>query len=844
MASVRLLVHIAGEADLLLSSQERDKTVRAERVAKRCRDLATAQAGPDGPARLRQMLLAPGAWGNEPFSTPAPSPLLGTLEALGDTADARDLAVMVLGTRQEPSDPLDTWPIAQAIAEVVRVVAAAADSSVVRSAEAVLLPGMTERDVATTLRSHLGPDRPYRQALVTWGSGSTALILGVLTALSRAGLPWQLVVTNEAPSAPRTYEVVDPLARLDTDPVSAVFVRWRMFAALETLTREDPPLVHLTDAQHDLVRQAAQRHRDGLEARDCQSLRALLADAVVRRDGSASLTVRRYITRRYEELLAIDRASHPGAQDLLRRADEQIRLENQQRRRGGRRRSRTLGGLLAWIRDNRDSDPVVKASTGLPSYEWLFTPEVEALQNIGRGSHNLLPPDTRDAKVVGDHLSRHEIDGPGWRQAGLPEPPVAPADTVLAVWLAGARHRTRDVGSIGRQLVTGLPSVVLRHLGVQETRIRAVIFAVDDGQGSLDQANAEAALINGVSRLSTGEPRGEAWVEPITLAGFDHTTVERAVEARLTRRTGALLLVPTGFKPVLLPLLHALRRVGARHGLPLFVRELADPEGSGPHGVHQWPALTGGDVPLLDAAKRALYALELDVAWRLLAASAIEDEVVEKARRLADAFASRGSVPDVSSARGDDRAEWTTNLLVQRLEMVHAALAHATTTADRIRLLVLAADVVNASIEAAAPGRSTGAAYRGFRKGLERELSRNNGTNGVGTPQAVAARILLLLNAARDQAPITHGTGTDPDAVVADRADDLARAWNLSPAEAGSLPRNVAALLRDAVVAAAERGHGRRDQADSLLREHGRIIADIDRAIHQRGFRSKPNGRD
>ncbi|MGW1062557.1 hypothetical protein [Micromonospora rubida] len=177
----------------------------------------------------------------------------------------------------------------------------------------------------------------------------------------------------------------------------------------------------------------------------------------------------------------------------------------------------------------------------------------------------------------------------------------------------------------------------------------------------------------------------------------------------------------------------------------------------------------GGVAVFANAAKGALRALELDVAWRLLAASAIDPEVTDRAQRLAATFASRGPLQDTDTASISDQAGWTTGLIAQRLDVVDAALAYATVPTDRIRLLVLAADAMEASSAATQTSGGPGSKYREFRDKLVKEAQCD------GKPEAVSARILLLLNEARDRAPITHGTSTAPDAVVADAADRLAR---------------------------------------------------------------------
>ncbi|ASW55503.1 hypothetical protein [Plantactinospora sp. KBS50] len=98
--------------------------------------------------------------------------------------------------------------------------------------------------------------------------------------------------------------------------------------------------------------------------------------------------------------------------------------------------------------------------------------------------------------------------------------------------------------------------------------------------------------------------------------------------------------------------------------------------------------------------------------------------------------------------------------------------------------------------------------------------------------------MLLLLNAARDRAPITHGTIPDADAVVAAAADTLAPdERGLTAAEAAALPRDVATLLRAAVTAATDLRPGGPGRGNKLLALHRRIGAKIDAAITLRPTR-------
>ncbi len=795
---MRLLVHIAGEADLLLrSTRELTLDDRAARIADRCRRLTAAMAGSAGAAGARDVLRRK-AWEEDDHpSTPGPSPLLGVLDQLGP---APDLDLVIVGTRQHPAHPLDSMPIARVLVDTLQPAAGAAP---VRSAAAVAVGDLREESVVEAFTRHLTTAPRYREALVTWGSGATSLVMGGLTALSQAGIPWRLILTGE----PATYEIKDPLEPLDTDPVVNVLVRWRMFAALDELASQDPLTVALTPAQHDLIRRAADRHRAGFAARDCASLRAVVADAIVRRDGSAGLAVRQYIVRRYEELLATDRLARPEAADLLRRYE---------RPEGGP----PLGAKLRTIAQQRD--PEVRASRGLASYQWLSSPEVAALQNIGKGSHTLRPPAPPDARIVGAYLSRYATDGHGWADAGLLEPPVVPADAVLAVWLAGVGS-DHAVGTVGAQLSAyGPPAMVRNYIGVDHPRIRAVVFGVAGEERSLALAEADAGRLRAAGH--------DAWVEQIEGAGADSDTVEQAVARRLSPDVASLLLVPTGKKLIMLPLLDAMRRLGARSGVPLFVRQTAEPTTAGSYDVHLWPALTGGDRPLLIAAQQALQALELDVAWRLLAASAIDQAVTDNARRLADAFASRNPEsyarrprPGPASAR--DLHAQTIGMVNQRLALVHTALA-GRGGSDAIRLLVLAADAMEASIAATQTGGRPGAKYCVWKKRW-REVARQHETT-----QARWAQILLLLGLARDRAPITHGDEPCPETVIADAVAHLTKDLDVSSIDA--LPADVPSLVRSAVVAASQLGLGQPDRADGLVRGHRELIAQITEVLKRR----------
>jgi len=822
--SMSLLVHAVGEADLLLDAskvklpgEERDSQ-RALRIRAR-RDRLTA-ACDDADSVVR--LLVEGSWSDGYDSTTPPTPLLTALRTVADAPgwpDAPDLDLVFLGTRQDPPGELDTFDLAEVLVRAVPALAEHAGCRV-RSVRAVPVSGLTERSVVGALGGHLDRN-PADRAVVTWGSGASALPLGAMTALSQAGVPWRLVTTSESGEP----EIVDLLEGLGVNPVIGVLVRWRLFEALVEFAEQQPPAVSLDGRQLALLERAVARRRRGIEECDAPSMRAVVADAVVRRDGTDAMAVRRYVVSRYEALLAVDQRTHPNAKDLLEYLEKSTGGPPLGVKISKIRKASQRGGSVS----SRDPlEAMVRASTGLQSYRWLLGNDVDDLQEIGRGSHRLRKSQPDTAARVGNHLAQWDVDGTGWAEAKLPVPPLAPADTVLVVWPSGRKPREVEddkFRTIGEQLIAdGVPRPVGEYLDLDRCRISAFVLATDDAE-SRTRAHGDVERLRASGHV--------ARFAPIDPGGGDPAALEATVEALLTAQTGALLLVPTGPKAVVRALLQAMRRVGAWHGLPLFVRENVVQRSDGAlarAAVYLWPALTGGDLPLLYAARKALSALELDVAWRLLAASAADRDFVERVRQFGTVFASR---------HPDDEDQWrdihgvtvphgllgrTLGMAAQRIALVQAVLARKTERADRIRLLVLAADVLEASIAATRPADHSGARYREFRDGLKSAATGHASTAGP-------ARVLLLLNDARDKASITHGTEDDPDAVVEQQAARLAKEWGIA---GETLPQDVVTLIDRVVDAALSRGLGQPDHRDDLTTLHRTLLAQIEAVIDQR----------
>lgn len=842
MATMRLLIHVAGQSDLLLrvkdaqsdpgrqqtSAQMQERRERVEALIRAARKDADARL------TLRRILAEDGFGdgGDRNDRDGPPIPLLRALAAPGVAqthGDTPDLDVVVLGTCQKR--PMDTLPVARMLVDAIGAgVASQEEANPVRKATAVAVHGFHEDDVVRALGDHLANAPRYQEALVTWGSGATMLTMGALTALSQANLRWRLVTT-----IPGWSEIVDPLEELDVDPVIGVLVRWRMFAALDRLASHNPPRVQLTEAQHRLIRDAARRQWDGLRAQDAAALRAVVADAVVRRDGTAGLAVRRYIPARYRELRATEPPTDQPTRDLLEYAEENCPR-------------RPLGHQFRWLDERKEKgDAVVLAAAGLPSTHWLFDrggtdSVVDALQEIGKNSHTLCFPDPAYARILGKHLSCFDVDGYGWSNSGLPQPPLSPPDTVLAVWLAGSYDKPNSQ-SVGTQIASrAVPGAIRDYIDV-EVRTQAAIFGVPDTPdepGSLDRARQDARLLS--------DKGLDAWVHSIDFNQPDLAAVEGAIEEHITSDTAALLLIPTGRKELLLALLHAMRRIGAKHGIPLFVRQNADPSPDDDYtAVYLWPALTGGDLPLLMAAQEALHSLELDVAWRLLSASAIDLKVTDQARRLAAAFACRDPMntdqwPEPADlVSPPDLHGRTQGMAAQRMALVKEALACAHTEADRIRLLVLAAGALEASIAGSNPQRKRrGTEYGDFRKKLCQHVHQHRGTRG-----AEDALVLLLLNEARNQAPITHGDAPDSVTAIADAIEFLRdppdtrdakciKELSLRDADLSTLPRDLDALLDRAVAVDPALDLGQPYVPDGLIELHRKVETQIAEAICDR----------
>ena len=305
----------------------------------------------------------------------------------------------------------------------------------------------------------------------------------------------------------------------------------------------------------------------------------------------------------------------------------------------------------------------------------------------------------------------------------------------------------------------------------------------------------------------------------------DSTAVEAAIARHLTPDVAAVLFVPTGRKPHLLALLQAVRQLSASHGIPLFVRQNAHPKKGKPYDMHLWPALVGGDRPLLVAARQALQMLELDVAWRLLAASAIDRKIIDDARRLADRFASRLDPDTPPGVINTFAQRLTCGMVNQRLKLVATVLEQPgarmrTSSGCWCWPLTSWRRRSPPPRLGVNPARSTGSCGR-------------SGSNWPkATAYARAARILLLLNETRNRAPVTHGTNPRPKGMI-DEAMGRLRNKRYLPGPT-DLPTDAPSLLEAAIAAAEELGLGQKDQVNDLMHWHRRLVDRVTEVLDTR----------
>jgi hypothetical protein len=192
--------------------------------------------------------------------------------------------------------------------------------------------------------------------------------------------------------------------------------------------------------------------------------------------------------------------------------------------------------------------------------------------------------------------------------------------------------------------------------------------------------------------------------------------------------------------------------------------------------VHLWPALDGGDLPLLRAARTCV--LELDIAARLLAGTGGAQRIGRQCARLRTALFCRE--PERSEAWpirlvGLDRSEKSRGLLAQRLAVVAEAAHRDPSPAGHTRLLLLAASLMEVSVTRSTPPTdvvrsSSDLGWEKFKADIRPRIRRGAST---ANPHDRDARTLLwLLLEARNGTAVTHGSYADPSEALHSAIND------------------------------------------------------------------------
>jgi len=760
-----------------------------------------------------------GTNGEDPEGRGAIPPITAVLSALADDPSngPGTVNLVLLGTRQPQGHPLDTYRVAGVLADALKR-CATARFPVLGEIRTRIAGGMGESEVLDALRPALpGVRTPGGRGIVTAGSGATSLLMGSATAIVQHGLPLRFAQVSPTGAA----RWVDPVDRHDVDPIVSQFIRWRLFQPLEEfLGKADAQGCPVSTEERDEIRELARSQAAGYRATSAEDLRMLVADAIVRRDGTAGLTVRRYVESRYAEMLehdrenvARERPAGPEPVDLWAygRNGGPDRQPNGHGRKRGRGRTRTLGRIRGSVKKALEGGEHPQ-NRELPSTTWLLGDAVDALNEIGKASsHELRAPDPGWVRALVDAERGLLVppeggdlaSGQGHRAEAsvgrLPVAPRSPRMRASVIYLVGCAQQGETRPSVGRRILDGgLGQGVLSHLdldGENSTgRVDLTVLMFHTPQSGDEARRQEEGL-------GTGSCKGIGEVDPVLceLPWNDDPGARRSrdlapgealllqeriaehLREHLPEETGAVVLVPPGNKQLLLPLTQVLRRVTTFRGIPLFLREM----GRGSTGDHLWPALTGGNLPLLVAARHAIGTLELDVAWRLLAACGGCEELEDRCHRLATAFTCRaagdatrwpaadapagGVVPAGGTGTLTGRA---LGLVGDRLRLLRESLRRAIdegstardpdrVLAQKVRHLVLAAAVVEKSFSRSRPDLTGQDAKNGYNGWRCRTIQ-----NADDPREADAATVLAVVNQARNDAPITHGRSQDPDALV------------------------------------------------------------------------------
>lgn len=613
------LLHAVGNADLGVSPAD-----DLEHVIRRLATLASTNDTRTLAALLRDL-----AWAG---------PVSGVMSPLGFAAGSvpgGDPARLVLVAT--PTSRV----IADAIVDVLRRAPDAVgrrfdNVSIVETAGADAA-GLSEHELVAELTPVLAAaDAQRDQALITWGSGSTQLTLGMLDAVVCAAMPWRLA--NVSPNLPSArYQIFRPVDGLTIDPTIPLLRRWRFHDMLATVAAPGTDL--------ELWRRAYLRP-------DAEGLRVVVADALARGDATSGFALRSYIWTRYQELRTQDRSAPLDLQ--------QWAITTWNSTHAGDTWEPLNGHLLRFVREPRWPSDVgtakeLRRSRDSSSGRWLRSDEVRALDDAGqRSSHALAPPPAKFLRTL-----RH--------QTGIVAAVSAWYIAVLGT-SPSAEHRN---GLLLGVAADGADGVVRDYLGMPErTDVDLRFLVLGTASGSAGYAAELAGQLGAATTDTIPDPDSET--------PFDQAAAYDLLSRQLrpiADEVGAIVLVPSGPKSAILQLIMAGHRLAAEHGVPFYLRQLV-----GDGEMHRLPVRFGADRDLLDMARHALSTMELDVAARLLDASRCAD-LAQRIRQLTTALYCRtvdGRRWPNELPRSWSLSNRTVGLIAERLE-TWADLAEAHT---------------------------------------------------------------------------------------------------------------------------------------------------------------------
>lgn len=747
------LVHGVGDADLGVSSdqdnQDRDQQRELrQRVLHKTTD----------PVVLHDLLLRLG-W--DAPTTGELSPLANATNALPFADPVRLVLVATTGTLPTATGTLPTAnALAQALSQVPDVFNRELTVAVVPVEGTEHSAGLAEDEVAAALTPYLDQADENDHVLITWGSGSTQLTLGLVEAAIQARLRW-LLVNILSPVPAERYVRLDPSEGLTVvDPLVPLVRRWRYHDLLAELVDKGETTV--TEELRQEVQAARKRWREAHVRPTAENLRSLMTDALMRGDATSGFAVRAYVLKQYQQLL---KQENPPQLDLESWA--QRKHSKAQRKRGKAQEKRgtpTLGEILKLIGEER-VNPKVNRSKVSTSGRWLsfHNKTVEILNTAGKqSSHKLAPPPAKLRRSLREHLAAVPAD-----ESLVSDPTeLLPAMGAWYVTIVGknATQPKKRPHPLQEVAESGADPEVASYLGVKnptpEDRRDQRYLVLGTDKGSEHDAVELTHRVNAASGSEVAV--ADTVPAPAATPPFDTETAYALLRDHFQRvRTdvGALVLVPTGPKPLVLPLLMAGLRLAAEEGIPLFLRQLAS------NGMHLLPVRFGADHVLLGLARHALDILELDVAARLLGSCNARDELAGRADQLSRAL--RCADPEHGANWPPQlpctwsRQDRATGLVAQRVDMWAELAKTHQDPAHGVRAVMGAHAVLESSIRSTQP-KQPGENYPGDE--AWKLFTKKNKLRCEHRDHH--AQALCALSIVRNKQPISHGDGLVQDLSV------------------------------------------------------------------------------